>query len=183
MYRITVSYGLCSGIQFNRLDFYAIGIGYVIEAGPLDAIDVWGWVTSGVEVCFRRQASTLFLDAADSPRTVGQLASTWDGEWTCAAIDRAGTIVLLPADSYLTTAPADADALASHAGTSPLADCMAELLYILNFRESPGGEIMMRLPHRIKLTAFQRTADWVEVDYHGTRGWISAHHVAFEGSC
>ena len=182
-YRITVSYGLCAGAQFNQLQISAIGIGYVIEAGPLDAIDVWGWVTSGVEVCFKRQASTLFLDAANSPRTVGQLASTWDGEWTCAEIDRAGTIVLMPADSYLTTAPADADSPASPAGMTTLADCMVELLYALNFRETPGGTIMMQLPHRIRLTAFQRTADWVEVDYHGARGWISAHHVTFVGSC
>ena len=182
-YKITVSYGLCSGIQFNQLQISAIGIGYVVEAGPLDALDVWGWVTSGVEVCFKRQASTLFLDAANSPRTVGQLASTWDGEWTCAEIDRAGTIVLMPADSYLTTAPADADSPASPAGMTTLADCMVELLYALNLRETPGGAIMMQLPHRIRLTAFQRTADWVEVDYHGARGWISAHHVTFVGSC
>ena len=182
-YRITVSYGLCSGIQFNQLQLSAIGIGYVVEAGPLDAIDVWGWVTSGVEVCFKRQASTLFLDAANSPRTIGQLASTWDGEWTCADIDRAGTIVLMPADSYLTTAPADVASPGVAAAMTPLADCMVELLYALNFRETPGGTIMMQLPHRIRLTAFQRTAEWVEVDYHGTRGWLSAGHVTFVGSC
>ena len=182
-YRITVSYGLCSGIQFNQLQLSAIGIGYVLEAGPLDAIDVWGWVTGGVEVCFKRQASTLFLDAANSPRTVGQLASTWDGEWTCANIDRAGTIVVMPADSWLTNAPADVASPGLAANTSALADCMVELLYALNFRETPGGTIIMQLPHRIRLTAFQRTAEWVEVDYHGTRGWISAKHVTFVGSC
>ena len=160
-YRISVSYGLSSGVQFNRLELSAIGIGYVIEAGPLDAIDVWGWVTRGVEVCFKRRASTLFLDAANSPRIVEQLASTWDGVWTCVEIDRAGTIVAMPADSYLTTAPASADSLARPAGTTQLVDCMVELLYALNFRETPGGAIMMQLPHRIRLTAFQRTADWV----------------------
>ena len=159
-YRITVSYGLCAGAQFNRLELSAIGIGYVIQAGPLDAIDVWGWVTSGVEVCFKRHASTLFLDAANSPRTVEQLASTRDGDWTCAAIEQAGTIVLMPVDSYLTTPPADAGSSAPGAGVSAgatsLADCMVELLYALNFRETPGGTIMMQLPHRIRLTAFQR---------------------------
>ena len=186
-YRITVSYGLCSGVQFNVLELSAIGIGYVVEAGPLDAIDVWGWVTQYVEVCLRSHASTLFLDAANSPRTVEQLASTWDGEWTCATTDRAGTIVFMPADSYLTGAPADAGSSAPASGASPgttqLADCMVELLYALNFRESPGGAIMEQLPHRIRLTAFERTADWVYVDYHGTRGWLSASHVRFDGDC
>ena len=182
-YRITVTYGLCSGVQFNKLELSAIGIGYVIAAGPLDAIDVWGWVTHSVEVCFRRHASTLFLDAASSPRTVSHLASTWDGEWTCATITRAGTIVLMPADSYLTTPPVDSAASAPASDSTPFADCMVELNYALNFRETPGGTIMMQLPHRIRLTAFQRSGDWVEVDYHGTRGWLSARYLSFIGSC
>ena len=182
-YRITVTYGLCSGVQFNKLESSAIGIGYVIAAGPLDAIDVWGWVTHSVEVCFRRHASTLFLDAAASPRTVGHLASTWDGEWTCATITRAGTIVLMPADSYLTTPPVDSAPSAPVSDTTPFADCMVELNYALNFRETPGGTIMMQLPHLIRLTAFQRSGDWVEVDYHGTRGWLSAGYLSFIGSC
>ena len=186
-YRISVTYGLCSGVQFNVLELSAIGIGYVVEAGPLDAIDVWGWVTQYVEVCLRSPASTLFLDAANSPRTVEQLASTWDGVWTCATIERAGTIVFMPADSYLTSAPADAGSPAPATGASPgttqLADCMVELLYALNFRATPGGEIMTQLPHRIRLTAFERTADWVYVDYHGRRGWLSAQYLTFIGDC
>ena len=180
VFRVATTYGLCSGAQFNLLDSRAIGIGYVIDAGPIATVDVWGWVTSYVEVCYRGRASTLFLDAATSPRTVSQLASTWDGAWTCAQISSAGTIVFLPADSYLTTPPSSA---VSPPQTTALSNCMARLNYALNFRESPGGEMMSVLPYGVTLTAFQRADGWVEVDYHGQRGWVSAEYVTFQGSC
>ena len=110
VFKVSTTYGLCTGVQFNQLELSAIGIGYIVEAGPIAAVDVWGWVTATVEVCYRGRVSALFLDAAHSPRAVSQLASVWDGEWTCAQISRAGTIVLMPADSYLTTPPVDAAA-------------------------------------------------------------------------
>ena len=183
VFKVSTTYGLCTGVQFNQLELSAIGIGYVVEAGPIAAVDVWGWVTATVEVCYRGRVSALFLDAAHSPRAVSQLASVWDGEWTCAQISRAGTIVLMPADSFLTTPPVDADTPESPPAATPLANCMARLDYMLNFRETPGGQVMMILPYSVKLTAFQRTADWVEVDWYGQRGWVSAAHVTFEGAC
>ena len=181
-YRISVADGLCSGIQFKRLSLAQVGIGHVIEAGVLDAIDVWGWDAPTVEVCFRKHGSTLFLAAADAPRKVTQLDSGWDGEWTCATIRRAGTIVLLPADSHLTTPPADLTQPPSPSARL-LADCMVRLRHALNFRETPGGEIMRTLRADIKLTAFQRAERWIEVDYHGQRGWVSSRYVDFLGSC
>ena len=180
-FKVSTTYGLCTGVQFNQLELSAIGIGYVVEAGPLAAIDVWGWVTSHVEVCYGGQVSALFLDAAASPRTVSRLDSIWDGAWTCAQISRAGTIVFMPAQSSLTTAPVNAPD--SPPPATPLANCMAQLNYILNFRETPGGAVMRILPYAVRLTAFQRTADWVEVDWYGARGWVSAHHVTLEGDC
>ena len=181
-YRISVADGLCSGIQFKRLSLAQVGIGHVIEAGVLDAIDVWGWDAPTVEVCFRKLGSTLFLAAADAPRKVTQLDSSWDGEWTCATIRRAGTIVLLPADSHLTTPPADFTQPPSPSARL-LTDCMVRLKFTLNFRETPGGEIMRTLRADIKLTAFQRAERWIEVDYHGQRGWVSSRYVDFLGSC
>ena len=181
-YRISVADGLCSGIQFKRLSLAQVGIGYVIEAGVLDAIDVWGWDAPTVEVCFRKHGSTLFLAAADAPRKVTQLDSSWDGEWTCATIRRAGTIVLLPADSHLTTPPADLTQPPSPSARL-LTDCMVRLKFTLNFRKTPGGEIMRTLPADIRLTAFQRAESWIEVDYHGQRGWVSSRYVDFLGSC
>ena len=51
-----------------------------------------------------------------------------------------------------------------------LHDCMVKTTHILNFRESPGGEILRILPWNVTLTAFRRTPDWFFVDYHGERG-------------
>jgi uncharacterized protein YraI len=40
------------------------------------------------------------------------------------------------------------------------------------------------LPHNITLTAYERTADWFYVDYHGERGWISAAYAEpADGDC
>ena len=183
VFKVSTTYGLCNGVQFNQLELSAIGIGYVVEAGPIAAVDVWGWVTAYVEVCWRGYASALFLDAATAPRTVSQLATTFDGVWTCAQISSAGTIVFMPAQSYLTTAPGDAAAPDAPANATPFGSCMATLNYILNFRAAPGGDVRMILPYGVKLTAFQRSGDWVEVDYHGLRGWVSASHVTLEGAC
>ena len=182
-FKVSTTYGLCNGVQFNPLQLSAIGIGYVVEAGPIAAVDVWGWVTAYVEVCWRGYASALFLDAATAPRTVSQLATTFDGVWTCAQISSAGTIVFMPAQSYLTAAPGDAAAPDAPANATPFGSCMATLNYILNFRATPGGDVRMILPYGVKLTAFQRSGDWVEVDYHGLRGWVSASHVTLEGVC
>ena len=182
-FKVSTTYGLCNGVQFNQLELSAIGIGYVVGAAPIAAVDVWGWVTAYVEVCWRGYASALFLDAATAPRTVSQLATTFDGVWTCAQISSAGTIVFMPAQSYLTTPPADAAAPGAPANATPFGSCMATLNYILNFRATPGGDVRMILPYGVKLTAFQRSGDWVEVDYHGLRGWVSASHVTLEGAC
>ena len=183
VFKVSTTYGLCNGVQFNQLELSAIGIGYVVGAAPIAAVDVWGWVTAYVEVCWRGYASALFLDAATAPRTVSQLATTFDGVWTCAQISSAGTIVFMPAQSYLTTAPGDAAAPDAPANATPFGSCMATLNYILNFRATPGGDVRMILPYGVKLTAFQRSGDWVEVDYHGLRGWVSASHVTLEGAC
>ena len=66
---------------------------------------------------------------------------------------------------------------------STLDGCMVNTLNILNMRETPGGTVLRILPYAVTLTAFQRVGDWVEVDFYGLRGWISAKHVTFVGSC
>ena len=66
--------------------------------------------------------------------------------------------------------------------------------YIVNFRETPGGALLHYeapwgeempglLPFDVTLTALERTAEWYRVDYHGTRGWVSARYVTPLGDC
>ncbi len=174
--RLSASFGLCNGIQFQRLGAGGIGIRGVVENGFLDAVDVWGWARPTVEVCFPQAGKTVFLDAAASPRTASPLASFRDGIFTCARVGRAGTIVLMSPDSPYGHPPA--------AGLArSLSGCMVRTNYILNLRAEPGGAVLEHLPYDVTLTAFERSPGWYKVDYHGSRGWVSADHVTPIGAC
>ena len=176
--RLSSSHGLCSGIQFQRVGESGVGIQPVIDMGFVDAVDVWGWVSQGAEVCFQQSGGIVFLDAATSPRTVTTVTAYTRAGMTCAAIDRAGTVVLvssLPAPPPLSEAMTESTALTG---------CMVTTTAHLNFRGSPGGQIIgLPVPEGSTLTANARTVNWFQVDNHGTNGWISAGYVTTEGSC
>ena len=93
---VRATYGLESGIQCQRIDGGGIGIQSIVEAGFIDAVDIWGYVDQGVEVCFPQAGRLLFLDARTSPRTVAPLESTVVNGMTCAPISTPGSIVLMP---------------------------------------------------------------------------------------
>ena len=181
-YRLTATYGLQSGVQFQRRLPEKLGFPELIDVGVLDIIDVWGYVEQGVTVCFPQLGRTVFYDAANSPKTQAPLASYTRDGMTCVDMKRAGTIVLLPGDPSV-SAPA-----------MSLENCMVTTKYIMNFRDAPAGKhiiftnpwgdrIAGWLPKNVTLTALERTADWFKVDYHGTQGWISARHVSPQGNC
>ena len=95
-YQLWAQHGLASGVQFKRVDASGVGNSAVIDLGLIDAIDVWGYVEQGVQVCFPQEGNIVFLDAAYSPRMVTKLADvvvTSEGH-TCVKTNRAGTIVL-----------------------------------------------------------------------------------------
>ena len=85
-YVLSAPHGLGSGVQFQRVDGRGIGIQAVLNRGLRDAVDVWGFVEQGVEVCFppdRGHGGLLFLDASTAPRTVMPLASELRNGYTC----------------------------------------------------------------------------------------------------
>ena len=181
-YGLSATHGLRSGVQFRRLDATGVGIGWVIDMGFLDALDVWGYVEQGVEICFppeRGSGGLMFLDAATSPRTASPLASELRNGYTCASINRPGTVVLVrnaPQPSQLPMPTA--------LPTTMLSGCMVRTINVLNFRDAPAGNVVEPLiPFNVTLTAFERTAGWFKVDYHGARGWISAGFVEPIGAC
>ena len=90
------TYGLDSGVHFRQLDGAGIGVQSIIDAGPLAALDVYGYVEQGVEVCFPQAGRLLFLDARTMPRTIVPLESTFVNGMTCASISSPGSLVLLP---------------------------------------------------------------------------------------
>ena len=90
------TFGLDSGVHFRQLDGAGIGIQSIIDAGYLEAFDVWGYVEQGVEVCFPQVGRVVFLDANTSPRAIVPLESTVVNGQTCVSINSPGSLVLLP---------------------------------------------------------------------------------------
>ena len=90
------TFGLDSGVHFRQLDGAGIGIQSIIDAGYLEAFDVWGYVEQGVEVCFSQVGRVVFLDARTSPRAIVPLESTVVNGQTCVSINSPGSLVLLP---------------------------------------------------------------------------------------
>ena len=90
------AYGLDSGIHFRQLDGAGIGIQSIIDAGPLAALDVYGYVEQGVEVCFPQIGRVIFLDARTMPRAITTLPATVKNGMTCVYLNSPGSLVLLP---------------------------------------------------------------------------------------
>ncbi len=146
----------------------------LIERGVVLGVDVWGWVRGNFEVCFKQAGDVVFLDAAYAPRILVNInLYRREGFSTCAQLNRAGTLVLLRSR----TTPVSAAA-------APIANtCKVLLTEVLNFRASPGGAILFEAPANIKLSVYAWLGDWVEVNYYGRRGWISAEFVAPDTNC
>ena len=197
-YRLWARYGLGSGVEFQRVTWVGIANSAVVNLGLIDALDVWAYVEQGVEVCLPGTGHVVFLDAATSPRTVYILNATVADGYTCATLNRPGTVVLVEMDPSVLGAPTLAMPIEATPGptarprataalpaamATPLANCMVFTQNILNFRAWPDGEIFGLVPAFVTLTALERTANWFKVDNHGTRGWISARYVTPVGSC
>ncbi len=93
---VRATYGLASGVQCQRLDGGGIGVQAIVDGGFIDAVDIWGYVEQGVEVCFPQAGELLFLDARMMPRAAAPLAATVVNGMTCGAIETPGSIVLMP---------------------------------------------------------------------------------------
>ena len=100
---VSAVYGLRSGIQCRRVDAAGVGNQSVKDLGVLDAVDVWGNIGLGYELCFPQLGRIIFLDAATSPRSVIDIKYGIRDGFTCASMDRAGTVVLVSAP--VTAAP------------------------------------------------------------------------------
>ena len=92
---VHATYGLASGVQCQRLDGGGIGIQSLADS-YIDAVDIWGYVEQGVEVCFPQAGRVVFLDASTMPRAITPLESTISNGMTCASITSPGSLVLMP---------------------------------------------------------------------------------------
>ena len=167
------------GLNLQCVGPEGIGNADLIKRGGVFGIDVWGWVRGYPEFCFLQSGDLAFLDAAYTPRRLMRINAYSRAGMTCAQIDRAGTLVLLPSD---TTLLPTAEPTAASASTT-LGDCSATTLDFLNLRASPGGAILRVLPAYVTLDVYKRQGVWIQVEYYGQRGWISAEYTNQLGDC
>ena len=183
------------GTFCQRVGGPGIGVASIVAAGFIDAVDVWGQVQAGTEVCFAGAAGSFyFLNAAYAPRAVSSLPAWGAPGLVCATINGAGTVVLMPGPPVAQRQAQPAQVQPQPAQDQDLAGCMVTTTAILNFRQSPAGDLLHFtdpwgariagwLPADVTLTALERREGWFRVDYHGTRGWISAGYVNAQGTC
>lgn len=201
--RVWARFGLDSGLQCQQVGALGVGIQSVIDAGLINAVDIWSYVSQGAAACIAGSGILVFLDATTAPKAISLIESFQIDGMTCTRINRPGTLALLsspPRGVMGPTASPAPDFNQSMAKATPdamtaLQNCMVTTNDTLNFRDAPGGDLIRNfpspqgnpvdgwIPKNATLTALTRTTDWFLVDYHGTQGWISAGHVTPRGAC
>ena len=160
--------------QAQQVNDAGVGNDDIIDVGYIEAVDIYGYIGTGVQFCFEGSGEIVLLDAATSPRQIVRLNAVEANGMTCVTLERAGTVILMTKEAADAVAPSP---------PSQFTDCNVTTTHILNFRASPGGEILQWVPVGATLTALQRSPGWFKVDLHGEVGWISADYVTTHGDC
>ena len=183
---VVATAGLASGVQCQQVNAAGVGIQSVIDAGFIDAVDVWRYVEQGLDICFPQLGSIIFLDAATAPRTVTSIDSYRDGDKTCVRLDRPGTVVLMPGQPTTVRTTAVPSVVPPVTVSEPIVDgCPITTTGHLKLRAEPSldGEILGYVPRGSPLGVISRTRYWFQVNYQGTTGWIGGAYVANTGNC
>ncbi|MYC56908.1 MAG: hypothetical protein F4X46_15185 [Chloroflexi bacterium] len=175
------------GAQGQQVDHIGVGRADLVARGILNAVDVWGYITPGIEVCFAQQPGRIvFLDDAYMPRQLFDLSAYQRDGMTCATIDRAGTVVLLRGDSPPPIQPVAEPQSSQPEPSQPqiLSDCEVWLWETVNFRESPpDGPVIIVTGLREWLPASEKQHGYFKVRRWATEGWISGDYVYTRGDC
>ena len=143
-----------------------------LASGMIAAIDIFGYVEDGVEVCFRNIGELVFLDSATEPPKPKQLPSYNNAVgMTCGEVENVGTLVLVAAvierDTFV-----------------ELSSCQVTTTQTVRLRDEVGSSTALRLvPYNVTLDTFSRTDNWFNVTFLGTEGWISARYARADGIC
>jgi hypothetical protein len=82
-----------------------VGDGTLVNAGIIQAVDVFGFTANGVQVadfnlpitvCLQGSGRMFYRDATNAPRATVPLAVNSTSGYTCASIPNAGTVILVP---------------------------------------------------------------------------------------
>ena len=177
-------YGLGSGAQCQRLDRGRISNQAALTGGFIDAVDLWGYVEQGIEVCFPQVGAVIFQDASTTPRMVSSLPSYSKNGQSCANVNRAGIVVLVPGapsggSPPVAAQPAQPSQPAqAPAGPSP-SGCPIHTTGHLKLRARPSlvAAVLDYVPRGSNLVASSRTTFWYQVTYRSQTGWIGGGFV------
>ncbi len=163
-----------------------IGDPSLIDAGVLDAIDIWGR-PSNVRFCFHQHGRLKFVDTATMPRVTSNLAAETINGMTCGSVDRIGMVVLLRADEAASEANEASDSPAAAAETDPPSStvCQLQTTGYLSLRAGPSVYFARLdvMPYGTRLLGMARDGDWFLVEYEGQRGWASRTYFAASPAC
>lgn len=177
-------FGYGPGAQCQVVGRAGLGNPELIALGLLNAVDVWGYIPTAIQVCFRQRGQLKFLDAATSPRLVSDLAATISGELICGAINRAGTVALIRGEPAIVM-PDEEAAPPMISGPARLGNCQLTTTDYLSLRGGPSvyySRIDI-IPINTRLTASARTSDWFLVNYQQRMGWVSGEWVKASAGC
>lgn len=193
---VAAELGMNSGIHFKRWGAWQVGVQSIINRGVLDVVDVFGNANQYFEVCFPQKGAIVFMDAATVPRNIFNIPTFVKDSYTCGAMNRAGTLVLVR-QATESSAPSADQALVQRfidATTDPISsaialeDCQVTSVHNLNMREEPWGVKLAVLLKHTTVTATARTESWFRVNYERddrdpVEGWIAAWLSEGEGQC
>ncbi|MCY4071197.1 MAG: SH3 domain-containing protein [Chloroflexi bacterium] len=165
--------GSGSSINIRRIDAAGIGVRWIIDAGFIAAVDIWGEDVPE-EVCLDGFGRLLFLDASTSPRAESWLDSVQRDGRTCAEIDGPGTVVLMAAGPT----PASGTARQSQ-------QCRVITAGHLKVRAGPSldDDVIGYVKRGTTLLVLLRNRYWIEIEYEGKAGWIGAAFVRVSHDC
>lgn len=175
-----------SGAECQKVGAVGLGNQSLVDAGFIDAVDIWSYLGPGVDICFPHIGSLVFLDAATSPRAQSALQSYSSDGRTCAFVDRPGTVVLMPGQPSGAAPPTAVETPAPVTVSAPaVAGCPIHTTGHLKLRAQPSlnAEVLGYVVRGSNLGALSRTTYWFQVTYQGQTGWIGGRYVNNVGNC
>ena len=182
----TVTLRQGSGAECQKVDAVGIGNQSLVDAGFIDAVDIWSYLGPGVDICFPQIGSLVFLDAATAPRAQSALQSYSSDGRTCAFVGRPGTVVLMPGQPSGAAPPAAVEAPAPATVSDPAVEgCPIRTTGHINFRAEPSldAERLGIVLRGSTVGAISRIRGWYQINFRGRTGWIGGKYVDNIGNC
>ncbi len=176
-----------SAAECQKVDAVGLGNQSLVDAGFIDAVDIWSYLGPGVDICFPQIGSLIFLDAATAPRAQSALQSYSSAGRTCAFVGRPGTVVLMPGQPTGAAPPAAVETPAPAATVSDPAveGCPIRTTGHINFRAEPSldAERLGIILRGSTVGAISRIWGWYQINFRGRTGWIGGRYVNNVGNC